>query len=61
MEFERPLPYNVRIKWRAQLHRHAASVQHSGIQDLTIKFKWSECRKGLAAVGGLPPRLFQAC
>ena len=52
VELERPLPYNVRPEWRAQLHRYNATVQDSGIQDLSIKFEWSECLGGSGGVAG---------
>ena len=41
IELERPLPYDVRVEWKPEIHRFAPSVQEFGLEHLSIHFPWS--------------------
>ncbi|KAI7840897.1 hypothetical protein COHA_005425 [Chlorella ohadii] len=41
VEFERPLPYDVRTKWEPVLHRFAPSLVESGFEGFSMVFDWS--------------------
>ncbi|KAL4458887.1 hypothetical protein ABPG75_013752 [Micractinium tetrahymenae] len=41
VQFERPLPYDIRTKWKPQLHRFNPAVVESGFENFSILFKWS--------------------
>ncbi|KAL4423184.1 hypothetical protein ABPG77_000317 [Micractinium sp. CCAP 211/92] len=41
VQFERPLPYDIRTKWKPQLHRFTPTVVESGFENFSILFKWS--------------------
>lgn len=38
IKFERPLPYNIRTRWQVHVYNYYSTVQHSGIENLTLKF-----------------------
>ncbi|KAL4434078.1 hypothetical protein ABPG75_000519 [Micractinium tetrahymenae] len=40
VEVDRPLPIDLRLGWKPAIYPWAPTVQHSGIEDLTIQFKW---------------------
>jgi hypothetical protein len=45
VEFERSLPYDVRLKWRPVVHAFKPTVQNSGFENFAVEFPWSErCR-----------------
>ena len=41
IELERPLPYDVRLEWTAELHRFVPTVQEFGIEHLSVHFPWT--------------------
>lgn len=41
IELERPLPYDVRPEWTAEIHRFVPSVQEIGVEHLSIHFPWT--------------------
>ncbi|PRW61133.1 polyadenylate-binding 4 [Chlorella sorokiniana] len=38
LQLERPLPYDLRVRWQVWVYQFYASVQHSGIENLAIQF-----------------------
>eukprot|EP00798_Chlamydomonas_sp_ICE-L_P029414 gene29414-5764_t len=38
---ERPLPYNVSTQWIPEIHYYTPGIRESGIEDMTIEFKWA--------------------
>ncbi|PSC74164.1 sugar phosphate phosphate translocator [Micractinium conductrix] len=41
IEFERAVPYDLRLKWRPVVHFAAATVQHSGFEGFAVEFPTS--------------------
>jgi hypothetical protein len=41
IELERPLPYEVRLEWKPEIHRFSPTVTEVGIEHLSIHFPWS--------------------
>ena len=56
IQFERPLPYDVRLKWKPVVHRFSAKVSGSGFENFQMLFEWSpytchiQCEKGMNAI-----------
>lgn len=42
VELDRPVPLDLRTTWAPRIYPYAPTVQRSGIQDLTVQFKWGE-------------------
>lgn len=42
IEFERAVPYDLRLKWKPVVHTFQPTVQNSGIEGFNIEFPWSE-------------------
>lgn len=38
---ERPLPWNVNLQWEPELHAFQPGIQHSGIENMMIRFRWN--------------------
>lgn len=56
IEFERAIPYDLRLKWKPVVHTFQPTVQNSGIEGFNIEFPWSAYNdhlkvKGYNAVG----------
>ncbi|KAL4422481.1 hypothetical protein ABPG75_008678 [Micractinium tetrahymenae] len=41
IEFERSIPYGIRLKWKPVVHVASATVQNSGFEGFTVEFPWS--------------------
>ncbi|PSC77016.1 band 7 isoform A [Micractinium conductrix] len=41
VQFERPLPYDIRLQWKPVLHRFAPSLVDSGLENFHVVFSWS--------------------
>ncbi|HEY6806263.1 MAG TPA: glycosyl hydrolase family 28-related protein [Pyrinomonadaceae bacterium] len=41
IELERPLPYDVRLEWKPEIHRFKPTLTEFGIEHLSIHFPWS--------------------
>lgn len=44
---DRPLPFPIRAGWRASVHSLVAPLQHSGVERLTVEFKWEKAKMHL--------------
>lgn len=51
VQIERPLTANVSLEWAPRFHEFQPQISSSGIEDLTIRFKWAPY-KGHLQVGG---------
>jgi Pectate lyase superfamily protein len=41
IEFERPLPYDVRPEWTPEIHRFVPTVREFGVEHLSLHFPWT--------------------
>jgi len=41
IELERPLPYDVRLEWKPEIHTFSPSIEEFGIEHLSFRFPWS--------------------
>ncbi|KAL4448017.1 hypothetical protein ABPG75_005236 [Micractinium tetrahymenae] len=48
---DRPLPFPIRAGWMASVHSLVAPLQRSGVERLTIQFKWEKAKAHLADRG----------
>ena len=62
IQLQRPLPYNLRTRWQVHVYQFYATVQHSGVEDMTFKFPWGEQACALRRAATLrSPRRPRAC
>ena len=41
IELERPLPYDIHLNWKPEIHRFAPTLKEFGFEHLSIRFPWS--------------------
>lgn len=44
IEFDRAVPYDLRLGWQPVVHAFAPTLEHSGFEGFTVMFPWSEPR-----------------
>ena len=42
IEFDRAVPYDLRLGWQPVVHAFAPTLEHSGFEGFTVMFPWSE-------------------
>ena len=53
VELDRPCPYLVDTDWQPQLYSYQSTLQNSGIESLTVQFKFGEWREWRQGGGGV--------